>query len=144
MSGRRCGRTRTQVHVLERSGGGGICHAANHDPKDRERFLALMREAMAASIQKGEPLPAVRLRDPSRQKRSRRRSLDRRGRMIRRDERERRCRTLKRSWRTLAPSEWLKFALKGAIDPDPVDALNDVLVLAATLEDRLRRELDLL
>jgi hypothetical protein len=36
------------------------------DPKDRERFLALMREAMAASIQKGEPLPTVRLRDPSR------------------------------------------------------------------------------
>lgn len=36
------------------------------DPKDRERFLSLMREAMAASIQKGEPLPAVRLRDPSR------------------------------------------------------------------------------
>jgi hypothetical protein len=35
------------------------------DPKDRERFLALMREAMAASIQKGEPLPAVRLRDRS-------------------------------------------------------------------------------
>jgi hypothetical protein len=34
------------------------------DPKDRERFLTLMREAMAASIQKGEPLPAVRLRDP--------------------------------------------------------------------------------
>jgi hypothetical protein len=34
------------------------------DPKDRERFLSLMREAMAASIQKGEPLPAVRLRDP--------------------------------------------------------------------------------
>jgi len=36
------------------------------DPKDRERFLALMREAMAASIHRGEPLPAVRLRDPSR------------------------------------------------------------------------------
>lgn len=35
------------------------------DPKDRERFLALMREAVAASIQKGEPLPAARLRDPS-------------------------------------------------------------------------------
>src|SRR5271155_4125241 len=33
------------------------------DPKDRERFLSLMREAMAASIQKGEPLPTVRLRD---------------------------------------------------------------------------------
>ncbi len=36
------------------------------DPKDRERFISLMREAMAASIQKGEPLPAVRLRNPSR------------------------------------------------------------------------------
>jgi hypothetical protein len=36
------------------------------DPKDRERFLSLVREAMAASIHRGEPLPAVRLRDPSR------------------------------------------------------------------------------
>jgi hypothetical protein len=35
------------------------------DPKDRERFLALMREAMAASIQKGEPLPAIPLRNRS-------------------------------------------------------------------------------
>jgi hypothetical protein len=26
---------------------------------------------------------------------------------------------------------------------DPIDALNDALVLAATLEERLRRELDL-
>lgn len=34
------------------------------DPRDRERFLSLMREAMAASIHRGEPLPAVRLRDP--------------------------------------------------------------------------------
>ncbi|MGH2928412.1 MAG: hypothetical protein ACRDL8_09435 [Solirubrobacteraceae bacterium] len=33
------------------------------DPKDRERFLTLVREAIAGSIQKGEPLPAVRLRD---------------------------------------------------------------------------------
>ncbi len=33
------------------------------DPKDRERFLDLVREAVAGSIQKGEPLPAVRLRD---------------------------------------------------------------------------------
>ena len=36
------------------------------DPKDRERFLSLMREAMAASIHRGEPLPDVRLRDPVR------------------------------------------------------------------------------
>jgi hypothetical protein len=35
------------------------------DPKDRERFLALVREAMANSIKKGEPLPAVRIRDES-------------------------------------------------------------------------------
>ena len=35
------------------------------DPKDRERFLALVRGAMAGSIQKGEPLPAVRLRTNS-------------------------------------------------------------------------------
>ena len=33
------------------------------DPKDRERFLELVRGAMAASIHKGEPLPDVRLRD---------------------------------------------------------------------------------
>ena len=32
------------------------------DPKDRERFLALVREAMAKSIKDGEPLPAARLR----------------------------------------------------------------------------------
>ena len=34
------------------------------DPKDRERFLELVRGAMAGSIQKGAPLPSVRLRDP--------------------------------------------------------------------------------
>ena len=33
------------------------------DPKDRERFLTLVREAMAKSIKNGEPLPAVRLRE---------------------------------------------------------------------------------
>jgi hypothetical protein len=33
------------------------------DPKDRDRFMKLVREAVAGSIQKGEPLPAVRLRD---------------------------------------------------------------------------------
>jgi hypothetical protein len=40
-------------------------------------------------------------------------------------------------------SEWLKSALKSAVARDPIDALNDALVLAATLEERLRRELDL-
>ncbi len=40
-------------------------------------------------------------------------------------------------------SEWLKSALKSATERDPIDALNDALVLAATLEERLRCELDL-
>jgi hypothetical protein len=33
------------------------------DPKDRARFMDLVRGAMAGSIQKGEPLPSVRLRE---------------------------------------------------------------------------------
>ena len=33
------------------------------DPKDRERFLELVRGAMAGSIQKGAPLPSMKLRD---------------------------------------------------------------------------------
>jgi hypothetical protein len=40
-------------------------------------------------------------------------------------------------------SEWLKWAVKSASERDPIDALNDALILAATLEARLRRELDL-
>jgi hypothetical protein len=37
------------------------------DPKDREKFVALVREAMAGSIQHGEPLPTVKLRTDSRE-----------------------------------------------------------------------------
>ncbi len=33
------------------------------DPKDQERFLELVRGAMSGSIQKGAPLPSVRIRD---------------------------------------------------------------------------------
>jgi hypothetical protein len=40
-------------------------------------------------------------------------------------------------------SDWLKVALRSALERDPVDALNDALVLAATLEERLRAVLDL-
>jgi hypothetical protein len=40
-------------------------------------------------------------------------------------------------------SDWLKGALRSALERDPVDALNDALVLAATLEERLRAALDL-
>lgn len=36
------------------------------DPRDREEFLALVREAMARSIKSGEPLPAVKMQqEPS-------------------------------------------------------------------------------
>jgi hypothetical protein len=40
-------------------------------------------------------------------------------------------------------SDWLKAALRTALERDPVDALNDALLLAATLEERLRAVLDL-
>jgi len=38
------------------------------DPQDRERFLDLVRGALAGSIQKGEPLPSVRLRSTPQRK----------------------------------------------------------------------------
>ena len=40
-------------------------------------------------------------------------------------------------------SDWLKAALKTALERDPVDALNDALALAAALEGRLRSVLGL-
>jgi hypothetical protein len=42
-----------------------------------------------------------------------------------------------------AVSDWLKAALIAALRRDPVDALNDALVLAALLDARLREVLDL-
>ena len=42
-----------------------------------------------------------------------------------------------------AASDWLKSALINALARDPVDALNDALVLAEVLDDRLREELAL-
>ena len=42
-----------------------------------------------------------------------------------------------------AASDWLKVALTEAIARDPVDALNDALLLAQTLDDRLREILEL-
>ena len=53
------------------------------DPKDRQRFLALVREALGNSIKKGEPLPAVQIRpnqkkvDPKRSSPAARRDDDR-------------------------------------------------------------------
>jgi hypothetical protein len=37
------------------------------DPQDRERFVATVRGALADSIERGEPLPVVRLRERARQ-----------------------------------------------------------------------------
>ena len=42
-----------------------------------------------------------------------------------------------------AASDWLKTALRTALERDPVDALNDALALAAALEQRLRTVLGL-
>ena len=42
-----------------------------------------------------------------------------------------------------ASSKWLKASLESALRRDPVDALNDALVLAAVLEQQLRSVLDL-
>ena len=33
------------------------------NPEDREHFIALVREAMTASIHSGDPLPAIRMRE---------------------------------------------------------------------------------
>ena len=45
--------------------------------------------------------------------------------------------------RDLATSYWLKSALQAALERDPVDALNDSLVLSALLETHLRAVLGL-
>jgi|HubBroStandDraft_1064217.scaffolds.fasta_scaffold117441_3 hypothetical protein len=42
-----------------------------------------------------------------------------------------------------AASSWLKDALSSALERDAVDALNDALALAGTLEARLRAALEL-
>jgi hypothetical protein len=42
-----------------------------------------------------------------------------------------------------AASSWLRSALQSALERDPVDALNDALVLAAALDAHLRVELGL-
>jgi hypothetical protein len=42
-----------------------------------------------------------------------------------------------------ASSSWLRSALRSALERDPVDALNDALVLAAALDAHLRSELGL-
>ena len=43
----------------------------------------------------------------------------------------------------LAASAWLKESLQKALTRDPVDALNDALLLASLLESQLRAAFDL-
>ena len=52
-------------------------------------------------------------------------------------------RTVEEVIRDEAASDWLKAALRTALERDPVDALNDALALAAALEGRLRSVLGL-
>jgi hypothetical protein len=52
-------------------------------------------------------------------------------------------RTVEAVIRDEAASDWLKTALRAALERDPVDALNDALALAAALEGRLRSVLGL-
>lgn len=40
-------------------------------------------------------------------------------------------------------SPWLKSALQGALERDVIDALNDALLLASVLEEKLRAEYQL-
>ena len=40
-------------------------------------------------------------------------------------------------------SDWLKEALRSALERDPEDALNDALALAGALEEKLRAALNL-
>lgn len=49
--------TYLQVHAAE------LAAKRFRDPKDRERFVARVRSALADSVARGEPLPAVRLRE---------------------------------------------------------------------------------
>ncbi len=42
-----------------------------------------------------------------------------------------------------ASSHWLKASVQTAIRRDPVDALNDALLLAAVLDQRLREVMEL-
>jgi len=42
-----------------------------------------------------------------------------------------------------AASSWLRSALQSALERDPIDALNDALLLAAVLDVHLRTELGL-
>jgi len=51
--------------------------------------------------------------------------------------------TVDHVFRDESASDWLKSVLQSALVRDPVDALNDALLLASVLEEHLREILDL-
>jgi len=54
--------TYLQVHAAE------LAAKRIRDPEDRERFIAQVRSALAASVARGEPLPPVRLREKTQER----------------------------------------------------------------------------
>ena len=114
------------------------------NPEDRERFIELVRAAIAGSVRKGEPLPTTSLRNRSAgASRGADRTHSQAGRphaMTTPAARPSRRGGLERRGRRRS---WLKRALREALERDPVDALNDALFLAGILEDRLRSLLGL-
>lgn len=52
---------------LSLRGAAAIAERRMADPQDRERFLSLVREAMAKSIHNGHPLPEIQLRERAKQ-----------------------------------------------------------------------------
>jgi len=57
--------TYLQVHAAE------IAARRFRDPEDQQQFVARVRSSLAASVARGEPLPPVRLRERSAERRSR-------------------------------------------------------------------------
>ena len=51
--------TYLQVHAAE------LAAKRIRDPEDQKRFVQLVRSALADSVARGEPLPAVRLKEPA-------------------------------------------------------------------------------
>lgn len=60
-----CGRPELRSAFLSLRAAEEVAARRIKDPRDRERFLSLVREAIGESIRRGEPLPDVKLRKPS-------------------------------------------------------------------------------
>ena len=108
------------------------------NPQDRERFLELVRGAMAGSIRKGEPLPStsLRSRSPGAVRTAETGHTETGGSDAMNSPAA--DPAIAEIMADQSASDWLKTALRAALERDPVDALNDTLALAGILEERLR------